>query len=107
MKKTSLEKTATKPSEEKSTENVPPKDSNDYLEIRIPRLSFHNTSINVYLVFVLIIFSFLLGMLTNKVVSLEKQSKIQSVTQANLAANNAAPTVDPNATPTPFPKVTT
>ena len=97
---------STSPSNLSSPVSTPP--TQDYLEIRIPRLNFHNTAINTYLVFVLIIFSFLLGMLTNKVMSLEKQVKGSGSVQANTAGAgvNAAPTIDPNATPTPLPKVT-
>lgn len=52
------------------------KKATDNFEIRIPRFSFKNTSLNVFLVFVLIIFAFLLGMLTNKVIYLEQQMSI-------------------------------
>jgi protein-disulfide isomerase len=79
------------------------KGNKEYFEIRIPRLSFQNNGINTYLVFILVVFAFLLGMLTNKLVYLQKQTKGQ--TQANAAGANNVPTIDPNATPTPLPKV--
>lgn len=68
----------------------------DYFEIRLPRLKFGNTSINGYLVTTLIIFTFLLGMLTNKVLFLEKA--------ANLAAaqpTNTQTAVSPTEVPLP------
>jgi protein-disulfide isomerase len=103
MKKIKIPDTPT-PSEEPATEEQPAQKSKDYLEVRIPRLSFKNSNLNVYLVFVLVVFAFLLGMLANKVMYLEKQLKN---TQANAAGTNTntAPAVDPNATPTPLPKV--
>src|SRR5947209_20260258 len=52
----------------------------DYFEITIPRISFRNTPLNVYLVITLIIFAFLLGMLTNKVVYLQQTVKAQALT---------------------------
>jgi protein-disulfide isomerase len=51
-------------------------DDREYLEIRIPKITFRNTPINAFLVCILIIFSFLLGMFTNKVIFLEKQIKL-------------------------------
>lgn len=65
----------------------------DHYNLKIPRLSFKDGNLNIYLVFVLVIFSFLLGMLTNKVLYLENQVKNGS--NANAAAIN-----DPNAQPT-------
>lgn len=75
-----------------------PKKPREYFELRVPKLSFTNTPINVYLVFSLVIFAFLLGMLTNKVIYLEKATK------GTVA--NTAPTPDPaaaaqQAAPTP------
>jgi protein-disulfide isomerase len=64
------------------------KSPKEYLEVRIPKFSFRDKSSNVYLIVVLVIFSFLLGMLTNKVIYLEKASK-------TAGATNAAPTPDP------------
>ena len=78
-----------------------PKHQAEYVEIRIPRISFRNTNINTYLVFMLIIFAFLLGMLTNKVIFLEKVSKTNAAAAAvpsvaaqpiNQAAAAAVPT---------------
>jgi protein-disulfide isomerase len=68
----------------------------DHYNLKIPRLSFKDGSLNIYLVFVLVIFAFLLGMLTNKVLYLENQVKNGS--NANAAALN-----DPNAQPTVAP----
>lgn len=62
-----------------------PQSNNEYLEIHIPRISFKDTKINAYLVTALVIFAFFLGMLTNKVLSLEKALKTQTT-------NNAVPT---------------
>ena len=61
------------------------------LNLTLPRLTFKDTPINAYLVYTLIIFAFLLGMLTNKVMYLEK------------AATAPAPSVaaDPNQPPPP------
>src|SRR5437879_9948193 len=59
------------------------KESNP-LQITLPRFTFKETKINVFLVYSLVIFAFLLGMLTNKVIYLEK------------AANTPAPTAAPN-----------
>lgn len=70
--------------------------SKEYVEVRIPKFTFRNTTMNAYLVCALVIFAFLLGMLTNKVMYLEKVAK----------ANEAAPTPvannqDAQAQPTP------
>lgn len=69
---------------------------NDYIEIQIPRISFKDTKINAYLVTALVVFAFFLGMLTNKVISLEKTIKIQNsntVKTNNITdnTNNAPP----------------
>lgn len=107
--KTEKKITETKDKTEELTEkeSIQTEEPADYLEIRIPRLTFQKTTINTYLVFVLIIFAFALGMLTNKIIVLQKQAKGQSpIQQANAAGNNT-PTIDPNATPTPLPKVKT
>lgn len=65
----------------------------EYLEIRVPRLSFKNTPVNVYLVFTLVIFAFLLGMLTNKVIYMEKLAKapVPTLPQAAEQEAQAAP----------------
>ncbi len=69
----------------------------DHFNIRIPRLSFKEGTLNVYLVFVLVIFAFLLGMLTNKVLYLENAMK--TGTTANTAAQaqgqDQIPTTEP------------
>lgn len=57
----------------------------DYFEIRIPRITFRDTTINSYLVFTLIIFAFLLGMLTHRVLFLQNTLKTY--------ATSAKPTV--------------
>ena len=64
-------------------------DKNGYLEIRLPRITFRNTSINVYLVFSLVIFSFLLGMLTNKVLYLEQLAKGTAALPAQAPSDQA------------------
>lgn len=74
---------------EKKIEPSKLKSDKEYLEIRIPRISFKDTKINTYLVTALVIFAFFLGMLTNKVLSLEKALKTAT-------ANNTAPTGQTN-----------
>lgn len=64
------------------------------MEIRLPRLKFSNITINGYLVTTLIIFTFFLGMLTNKVLFLENSAKVAAT---NSIDNQAAP---PAAIPT-------
>ncbi|HSW47487.1 MAG TPA: thioredoxin domain-containing protein [Candidatus Saccharimonadales bacterium] len=67
----------------------------DYIDVKIPRITFQNTSINGFLVFVLVVFTFLIGMLTNKVLVLQKEMKdkaSQPVAQA--AVPQAVPTED-------------
>lgn len=68
-----------------------PEKTNSHWNLRIPKLNFKESSLNFYLVLVLIVFSFLLGMLTNKVMYLESQVN----GNANAVAANgqaAAPT---------------
>lgn len=60
---------------------------------RLPGLKFKNVGINGFLVFSLVIFAFLLGMVTNKVIYLEQQLKNPPAA--------AAPTQDQAAAPTP------
>lgn len=67
-----------------------------YMEIRLPRVKFNEPSINGYLITTLLIFAFLLGMLTNKVLLLEKEVKANSAQVATQQA--AAP--QPQAVPT-------
>lgn len=65
-------------------------------KIRIPRISFKDTPINVFLVFTLVIFAFLLGMLVNKVMYLDQASELTSK-QTQLAAQLAAQSAKPAA----------
>lgn len=67
----------------------------NFLEFRVPKFTFRDTPINGFLVLTVVIFAFLLGMLTNKVLYLEKEAKTlnsQPVQQA--AAPDAAPPED-------------
>lgn len=104
MKKNTVHETA----EEKvnvAAESI--KQEDNYLNLRIPRIPLHkfrlhSPSLNVYLVFVVIIFAFLLGMLTNKVMYLQTQLKEAKDAAAKAAANTQAaaapqPTVPPYA----------
>lgn len=59
-----------------------------HFTLRIPKLQFKDTTLNVYLVFTLIIFAFILGMLTNKVLYLENQVK-NPTANANVAPTDA------------------
>jgi protein-disulfide isomerase len=61
------------------------------LPFRIPRFNFNTTGINGFLVLSLVIFSFVLGMLTNKVIYLEQQLK-NPVAAAPTDAQAAVPT---------------
>lgn len=72
---------------EAPTYDTPQKKEKEYLEVRIPKLTFRNTPINVYLVCALVIFAFLLGMLTNKVLYLEKVVKTNDTTTNTATAN--------------------
>lgn len=63
------------------------------LQLRVPRISFKDTPINVYLVYTIAIFAFLLGMLTNKVMYLEKVANTNAAPAA--AADPAAPAAPP------------
>jgi protein-disulfide isomerase len=88
MRKASAEET------QKIDAPIKEKKQKDSFKLRIPMISFRNTPINVYLVGVLVIFAFLLGMLTNKVLFLESSVKTLSQTTAQAAAA-AAPTAAP------------
>ena len=66
----------------------------DFSKITLPKLTFKETPINGFLVFSLVIFSFLLGMLTNKVVYLEQQLK-NPTTGAVVQDQQAYPTPPP------------
>ncbi len=66
------------------------------LEIRLPHFTLPSNSAVVFLVFSLIVFAFLLGMMTNKVLYLEKL--VKTPTAAPVPANQqllAAPTAPP------------
>ncbi len=69
----------------------------DHFTLKIPRFGFKQGNLNVYLVFVLVIFAFLLGMLTNKVLYLENELKTGSNANTAAAANpgDALPTTPP------------
>lgn len=91
MKKTVTEKTpaSTKP------ETAP---GNDAIILRIPKFNrsqfrIGGSSLTFFLVTVIVILTFILGMLTNKVLLLEKQSK--SLNAAAPAAAGVSPTVAP------------
>jgi protein-disulfide isomerase len=62
------------PKETQQEESVTPH-KKKYFEFRIPKLTFQNTPINGFLVFTVVIFAFLLGMLTNKIIYLEQATK--------------------------------
>ncbi|HSX08696.1 MAG TPA: DsbA family protein [Candidatus Saccharimonadales bacterium] len=80
----------------KSLSNIfKPTTSKDSFTIRVPR--FKSGSLNAYMVFVIVIFAFLLGVLTNKVVDL--QGKVNDMSKANTAPTSA--TALPSADPTP------
>jgi protein-disulfide isomerase len=76
-------------SEPTETSSETPKEQSGF---RLPRLSFKDGNLNVYLVFVLVIFAFLLGMLTNKVLYLENQVKNGANANAAAAGQEALPT---------------
>src|SRR5438477_2435028 len=71
---------------------------NKPIELSLPKFTFRNTSINVYLVYTFLVFSFLLGMLTNEVLFLQSALKSVQSTATQTAANAAAV---PSAAPTP------
>jgi protein-disulfide isomerase len=83
------------------TPATPEEKQKGYWELKVPRLSLKNTTSNAYLVFTLVIFSFFLGMLTNKVMYLEQAAKSP---QANTAVN-AADKQQAIATPVPPPQI--
>lgn len=66
--------------------------ANKYWELRIPRLNLKSTGTNAYLVVALVILSFFLGMLFNKVMYLEQAAK-NSQGNTAAAAGQQAPTV--------------
>jgi protein-disulfide isomerase len=86
-----------------TTAKTEEKPKTDYWQVKLPKFRFHNSSLNVYLVFVLVVFAFLLGMLVNKVMYLENQLKTN---QANAAANtNQQANTAPQPTAPPYEKV--
>lgn len=100
MRKAASPKSTTKSTKTASqTPSVPAEKtpSKDHFTLRIPRVGFKQGNLNVYLVFVLIIFAFLLGMLTNKVLYLENELKTGSNANTAAAANagDALPTTAP------------
>jgi protein-disulfide isomerase len=100
-----MKKTSPKISDE-TLEATPPAETptpqeNQYFEIRIPKISLRSKTLNTYLTCVLLIFAFLLGMLTNKALYLHTQVKAATKTPPTAAQ----PTTDP--VPTTPQKVTT
>ena len=96
MRKAPIEKPT--PRTRKSTPKTAPSDA---IVLRIPKINlsrfrFSGSSITLYLGVLLIVFAFLLGMLTNKVMFLEKQFK-----DVSSAAVAAAPSAAPTAVPPP------
>lgn len=81
------------PSEKPSPSNAS-QPRKPYWEFKVPRLNLQNTPTNAYLVIALVIFSFFLGMLTNKVMYLEEAAKNgQANTAAAATGQEAFPTV--------------
>ena len=93
-----MKKAAVSP--EVTTPATPPDKQKGYWELKIPRWNVKDTTSNTFLVITLVIFSFFLGMLTNKVMYLEQQAKNP---QANTAA--AANTGDTLPTVAPPPQI--
>jgi protein-disulfide isomerase len=65
-----------------------------YWELKIPHVNLQNAGTNAYLVFALVIFSFFLGMLTNKVMYLEQQATIAPNANNAAAGDEPLPTVE-------------
>lgn len=67
------------PSEASKLDAVTPKPTqdNNFIEIKIPKLSFKSTNINLFLTLGLIIFAFLIGILTNRTFFLQNELKTQ------------------------------
>lgn len=76
----------------------PARKKSDFMELRIPRLVFGPASANGYLITTIIVFAFFLGMLTNKVLLLEKESK---ATNSQATEQQAAPQAEPTEDTTP------
>ena len=75
----------------------------DYLEFKIPKISFKNSNINYFLVIALIAFAFIIGMLTNKVLFLQSVLKNNQDTlkAVQSAQANSRTAVNPNNIPAP------
>lgn len=74
---------------------TPPAKKPGYFELRFPRFNFSNSSINTALALTLAVCTFLLGMLYNKVLYLEKELKTNTTQQtAQTAQPQAQPTED-------------
>ena len=75
----------------------------DYLELKIPKISFKNSNINYFLVIGLIAFGFIIGMLTNKVLFLQSTLKNnqEALKAVQSAQTNSLPAVNPNNLPAP------
>jgi len=75
------------------------KNSSEYFKISFPKLSFSSSS-NAFLVAAVVIFAFLLGMLTNKVMYLEKSIKDKSNLLAAASPSGNSVAQSPQAVPT-------
>lgn len=62
--------------------NSPLPKKSEFMEIRLPKIPFSDYPTNIFLLVVVIIFSFFLGMLTNKVLYLESAAKIERLQPA-------------------------
>lgn len=94
MKKVATSKSTVKSTKTPEKTETTPAKKDDHFNLRIPKLRFKDSSLNAYLVFALVIFAFILGMLTNKVLYLEQQVKNGG------SAVNAAPADGQAAVPT-------
>lgn len=65
----------------------------DLSKITLPKFTFKETPMNGFLVLALVVFAFLLGMLTNKVTYLEQQASNPAPTTATTTETGAAPPV--------------
>jgi len=61
-----------------------------YFELKLPRITFKDTQINIYLIVALVVSAFLLGLLTNKVMYLEKTTNKAPAATADQAQQQAA-----------------
>ncbi|HVF69120.1 MAG TPA: thioredoxin domain-containing protein [Xanthomonadales bacterium] len=76
--------------------STPTPKKSDYVEIKVPKFSFKDTPTNAFLVLTLVIFAFLLGMLTNKVIYLENATKAAELQAVPSPAAEAPPVEDNN-----------